>query len=175
MLACQTSCKLCNQAQLARLQFAPQRCWPSANMARKIICNWGLTPTIDSHKLNQMVKCSPPPLDRLFFALSDPTRRAIVARLAQGEITIAALASPFAISLVAVSKHIRVLEQAGLLTRTKLGREFHLRLVGEPLRAAADWIDQFEQFWSEHLDHIKTRAEQKARERAAANRKNPPP
>jgi DNA-binding transcriptional ArsR family regulator len=141
--------------------------------APKKVCGELLTSAKPSHKLNHMVKYLPPPLDRLFFALSDPTRRAIVARLAQGEITIAALAAPFAMSLVAVSKHIRVLEQAGLLTRTKLGREFHLRLVPEPLRAAADWIDQFEQFWTQHLDHVKARAEQKARERARLKSKNP--
>jgi DNA-binding transcriptional ArsR family regulator len=133
-----------------------------------------LTAAKQFYKLNQMVKYSPPPLDRLFFALSDPTRRAIVARLSQGDVTIAALAAPFAMSLVAVSKHIRVLEQAGLLARTKLGREFHLRLIPQPLQAAADWIDQFEQFWTEHLDHIKTRAEQKARQRAEAKEKHPP-
>jgi DNA-binding transcriptional ArsR family regulator len=132
-----------------------------------------LTPAKPIHTLNQMVKYSPPPLDRLFFALSDPTRRAIVARLAQGDITIATLAAPFAISLVAVSKHIRVLEQAGLLTRTKLGREFHLKLVPQPLRGAADWIDQFEQFWTQHLDYVKARAEQKAQERARLKSKNP--
>jgi DNA-binding transcriptional ArsR family regulator len=141
--------------------------------AVKNILSITLTPGNQIHKLNQMVKYSPPPLDRLFFALSDPTRRAIVARLAQGDITIAALAAPFAISLVAVSKHIRVLEQAGLITRTKLGREFHLKLVPQKLQSAADWIDQFEQFWTVHLDHVKTRAEQKARERTGQKPKHP--
>jgi DNA-binding transcriptional ArsR family regulator len=120
-----------------------------------------------------MVKYSPQPLDHVFFALSDPTRRAILARLRQGEVTVTVLAAPFAISLVAVSKHIRVLESAGLVKRTRQGREHHLRLVGEPLRAAVNWVDQFEQFWASHLDHIKTRAEQKARDRAQRISKRP--
>src|SRR5262249_4433199 len=114
-----------------------------------------------------MVKHFPRPLNRVFFALSDPTRRAIVARLADGQLTITALAEPFAMSFVAVSKHIRVLEQAGLLKRAKQGREFHLRLIPERLHDAGDWIKQFDRFWTDHLDQIKTRAEQKARQRAA--------
>jgi DNA-binding transcriptional ArsR family regulator len=116
--------------------------------------------------LNHMVKQFPKSLNRVFFAISDPTRRAILARLGDEQLTITALAAPFAISFVAVSKHIRVLENAGLLKRTKQGREFHLRLVAEPLRDAADWIDQYERFWSDQLQHIKARAEQKARERS---------
>ena len=163
--------RLCQSVQSA-IQFSRQEVFPSKKQSLthrfrsicppfRFFCDH-LTPSPKPHTLNHMVKYLPPPLDRLFFALSDPTRRAIVARLSQGDVTIAALAAPFAMSLVAVSKHIRVLEQAGLLTRTKLGREFHLRLVPQPLQAAADWIDQFEQFWTQHLDHVKARAEQKA-------------
>ncbi len=126
-----------------------------------------------THIFNQMVKYLPKSLDRVFFALSDPTRRALVARLARGEFTVTALAGPFAISLVAVSKHIRVLEQAGLVERTREGRQHHLRLVAEPLRDVANWIDQYERFWTEHLDHVKARAEQKARDRAALKTKHP--
>jgi DNA-binding transcriptional ArsR family regulator len=117
--------------------------------------------------LNHMVKCFPKSLNRVFFALSDPTRRAILARLADGQLTITALAAPFAISFVAVSKHIRVLEHAGLLKRSKQGREYHLRLVPQPLHDAAAWLDQYERFWTDQLHHIKARAEQKARERSA--------
>jgi len=113
-----------------------------------------------------MVKYIPKPLNRVFFALSDPTRRAILARLGDGQLTITALAEPFTISFVAVSKHIRVLEAAGLLKRSKQGREYHLRLVPEPLRDAADWLNQYDRFWTDHLHHIKSRAEQKARERS---------
>jgi DNA-binding transcriptional ArsR family regulator len=115
---------------------------------------------------NHMVKHFPKPLNRVFFALSDPTRRAILARLADGELTVTALAAPFAISLVAVSKHIRVLESAGLLRRTKQGREHHLRFVAQPLHDAAQWVEQFNRFWTDHLDSIKEMAERKARERA---------
>ncbi|HZZ29458.1 MAG TPA: metalloregulator ArsR/SmtB family transcription factor [Pirellulales bacterium] len=113
-----------------------------------------------------MVKYFPKSLNRVFFALSDPTRRAILAQLADGHMTITALAAPFSISFVAVSKHIRVLEQAGLLKRSKQGREYHLRLIAEPLHDAVNWLEQYERFWTEHLDQIKARAEQKARERA---------
>jgi DNA-binding transcriptional ArsR family regulator len=107
----------------------------------------------------------------VFFALSDPTRRAIIARLAAGELRITEVAAPFAISLVAVSRHIRVLEAAGLLKRTKQGREYHLRLIAQPLEEAAGWIDQYERYWTNALDDIKARAEQKARERAQQKEK----
>src|SRR3954463_12074602 len=112
-----------------------------------------------------MVKYPMPTLDRVFFALSDPTRRAVLARMGGGEMTVMAIAAPFAISLAAVSTHIRVLEAAGLLKQTRQGREHRLQLVGQPLRAAADWVGQFEQFWADHLDRIKEAAERKARER----------
>ena len=81
--------------------------------------------------------------------------------------TITSLAAPFAISFVAVSKHIRVLEQAGLLKRQKHGREFHLRLLAQPLHDAAGWLEQYEQFWTDQLASIKNRAEEKAKQRTA--------
>jgi DNA-binding transcriptional ArsR family regulator len=96
----------------------------------------------------------PESLSRVFFALSDPTRRAILARVARGEATVTAIAAPFALSLVAVSKHIRVLEQAGLLERSRQGREHRLRLVAEPLREAADWVEQYRTFWTRQLDRL---------------------
>ena len=99
-------------------------------------------------------------LNRVFFALSDPTRRAILARVAEGEVTVTALAAPFAMSLVAVSKHIRVLEQAGLLKRTKQGREHRLRFVAEPLRDAAEWLDTYQAFWTRQLDRLAEHLEQ---------------
>jgi DNA-binding transcriptional ArsR family regulator len=105
-------------------------------------------------------------LDRVFFALSDPTRRAVLARIAAGDMTVTAIAAPFAMSLAAVSKHIRVLELAGLLKRTRQGREHHLEFVGQPLQAAAEWVNQFDRFWTEHLDRIKEAAERKARDNA---------
>jgi DNA-binding transcriptional ArsR family regulator len=113
---------------------------------------------------NHMVEYQPRHLDRVFFALSDPTRRAVLARVATGEMTVTAIATPFGISLAAVSKHIRVLEEAGLLKRTRHGREHRLSFVPQPLRAASAWVDQFERFWTDHLAHIKEAAERKARQ-----------
>lgn len=112
-----------------------------------------------------MVEYRGKPLNRVFFALADPTRRAILLHVARGEARVTALAAGFTISLAAVSKHIRVLEEAGLLKRTKDGREHHLRLVAEPLREATDWTNQFNRFWSEQLERIKRAAEGKVKNR----------
>ena len=108
----------------------------------------------------------PESLSRVFSALADPTRRAILVRVADGEMTVTAIAAPFGMSLAAVSKHIRVLEQAGLLKRSRQGREHRLRFDAEPLRDADDWIGRFKRFWTDHLDRIKELAERKARGRA---------
>jgi DNA-binding transcriptional ArsR family regulator len=101
-----------------------------------------------------MVNYSSPALDRTFAALSDPTRRAILARLAQGEASVTELASPFDVSLPAVSKHLRVLEQAGLMRRKKEGRIHHCRLVAGPLQDAAEWLAFYERFWEGKLDAL---------------------
>jgi DNA-binding transcriptional ArsR family regulator len=98
-----------------------------------------------------MVKYRSDALDRTFAALSDPTRRAILARLAQGDASVSELAAPFAMSLPAISKHLRVLEQAGLVERTKDGRVHRLRLVAQPLHQAASWIAHYQQFWEQQL------------------------
>jgi DNA-binding transcriptional ArsR family regulator len=98
-----------------------------------------------------MVKYKTDALDRTFAALSDPTRRAILARLAQGDASVSELAAPFAMSLPAISKHLRVLEQAGLVERTKDGRVHRLRLVAQPLHQAASWIAHYQQFWEQQL------------------------
>jgi DNA-binding transcriptional ArsR family regulator len=119
-----------------------------------------------------VVEYIPESLNLVFFALSDPTRRAILARVSGGEVTITALAAPFAMSLAAVSKHVRVLERAGLVNRTKQGREHRLRFVAQPLRDAVDWVEQYREFWTDHLDRIKEKAERTARDRAP--RENPP-
>lgn len=94
-----------------------------------------------------MVNLSPDPLARTFAALADPTRRAIVARLAQGEAAINELAAPFALSLPAVTKHLAVLERAGLLTRQKRGRVTWCRLNPTPMRDAAGWLAHYQHFW----------------------------
>jgi DNA-binding transcriptional ArsR family regulator len=97
--------------------------------------------------LDRMVNYEPPSLDTTFAALSDPTRRAILARLAQGPATVSELAQPFAISLPAISKHLRALERAGLLIRQKKGRTQHCRLQATPLSEAATWLARYAQFW----------------------------
>jgi DNA-binding transcriptional ArsR family regulator len=101
-----------------------------------------------------MVNYSAPSLDRTFSALSDPTRRAILGRLAQGEATVTELARPFDMSLPAVSKHLRVLENAGLLTRRKEGRIHHVGLAAAPLQGAADWLDFYRSFWEARFDSL---------------------
>jgi DNA-binding transcriptional ArsR family regulator len=93
-------------------------------------------------------------LDQTFSALSDPTRRAIISTLVKGEVSILELASPFDMSLPAVSKHIRVLEKAGLLTRKKQGRVQYCRLNAAPLQDAAKWLAFYQQFWDAKLDSL---------------------
>jgi DNA-binding transcriptional ArsR family regulator len=97
---------------------------------------------------------SPDQLDHTFAALADPTRRAILARLAAGEATVTELAEPFEISLPAISRHLKVLERAGLIAR---GREAQWRprtLRADPLREAADWLEQYRRFWEQSLDRL---------------------
>ncbi len=94
------------------------------------------------------------PLSQLFAALADPTRRAIMARLSKGEATVNELAKPFEISLPAVSKHLKVLEKAGLIERTREAQFRPCRLQAAPLRDAADWIDHYRQYWEESFDRL---------------------
>jgi DNA-binding transcriptional ArsR family regulator len=91
------------------------------------------------------------PLDDLFGAIADPTRRAILDRLALGDARVTDVAAAFPISLNSVSKHVRMLERAGLVTRTVTGREHLLALRPEPLDEAARWIEQHRQFWEQSL------------------------
>lgn len=93
-------------------------------------------------------------LDRTFAALADPTRRAILSRLALGEANVSEIAEPFSISLPAISKHLRVLENAGLLVRRKEGRTHHCHLHPEPLGDAVQWIEEARQFWGARLDAL---------------------
>jgi DNA-binding transcriptional ArsR family regulator len=93
-------------------------------------------------------------LDKVFAALANPTRRAILERLAQGDTSVSDLATPFAMSLPAISKHLRVLEQAGLIARTKDGRVHRLRLMAQPIRDAAAWMAYYQQFWETRLDAL---------------------
>lgn len=93
-------------------------------------------------------------LDNTMLALGDPTRRAILQRLGSGEARVTELATPFAMSLNAVSKHIRILERAELVRRRKAGREHFLSLNPKPLDEAAAWIDQQRRFWNANLDSL---------------------
>jgi DNA-binding transcriptional ArsR family regulator len=89
-----------------------------------------------------------------FAALSDPTRRAILARLAQGETSVTELAQPFQMSLPAVSKHLKVLERAGLIRRGRTAQWRPCRLEAEPLKQTAAWIEQYRRFWDESFDRL---------------------
>jgi DNA-binding transcriptional ArsR family regulator len=93
-------------------------------------------------------------LSSTFAALADPTRRAILARLADGEATVSELAEPFPMTLQAVSKHLKVLERAGLITRGRTAQLRPSRLQGAPLKDAADWIETYRGFWEERLDRL---------------------
>src|ERR1700676_5323282 len=93
-------------------------------------------------------------LDRVTAAISDPTRRAIIERLAHGPARISDVAEPFSMSLTGFCKHVKVLERAGLVRRTRHGRDNTLSLSPEPLRDVARWILKYEQFWNARLDRL---------------------
>jgi len=96
-------------------------------------------------------------LDRLsatFGALADPTRRAILARLAEGEAPVTELAEPFSMSLPAVSRHLKVLERAGLISRSRSAQWRPCRLLSEPLKEVSEWLDEYRRFWDESLDNL---------------------
>jgi DNA-binding transcriptional ArsR family regulator len=94
-----------------------------------------------------------------FAALADPTRRAILARLADGEATVNELAEPFPISVQAVSKHLKVLERAGLITRGRSAQLRPSRLEASPLKEAVDWLDTYRRFWQDSFDRLEKRVE----------------
>ncbi|CUR44714.1 ArsR/SmtB family transcription factor [Alloalcanivorax xenomutans] len=101
-----------------------------------------------------MVNNNPDTLDAVFQALADPTRRAMLALLADGERKVGELAAPFSMSLAGASKHIKALEQAGLLTREKQGRVHVCRLNAAPMAGAMDWLRHYQAFWNERLDAL---------------------
>jgi DNA-binding transcriptional ArsR family regulator len=101
-----------------------------------------------------MVKYNTDALSMTFAALSDPTRRAILVRLADGAATVGEIAQPFEISLPAISKHLAVLADAGLITRTKEGRVRRCGMRAEPLHGAYDWIRTYRRFWEDGLDSL---------------------
>ena len=103
---------------------------------------------------NHMVKYQDNTLDATFGALADPTRRSILESLIGGESSATSLAEPFDMSLPAVSKHLRVLEKAGLLTQEKDGRVRRCRMDAGPMKEAANWIGRYRRFWEEQLDSL---------------------
>jgi len=114
----------------------------------------------------------PDPLSTTLSALADPTRRAILARLASGEATVTELAEPFAMSLPAVSKHLKVLQRAGLIARGREAQWRPCRLEAAPLKDAAEWIEPYRRFWEEsfdrlddYLSELKTREKRNGRKR----------
>lgn len=112
-------------------------------------------------------------LDNTFGALSDPTRRAILRFLANGERTVTELAEPFRISLPAVSKHLRVLEKAGLLTQEKDGRIHRCHITARPLKDVSEWIGHYRGFWERSFDRLdKYLHELQKKEKKNARKKN---
>ncbi|TYB93609.1 helix-turn-helix transcriptional regulator [Micromonospora sp. WP24] len=94
------------------------------------------------------------PVSTVFAALADPTRRAILARLAAGEATVNELAAPFPVSVQAISKHLNVLERAGLIVRTREAQWRRCRLEPAPLRTLAEWVDQYRKLWDDRYDTL---------------------
>src|SRR5262249_15156558 len=121
--------------------------------------------------LNQMVKYSSRTLNRTFAALADPTRRRILAHLARGDKCVTHLARPHAMSLPAVSKHLRVLENAGLLRRRRYGRVHEMRLNAKPLQEAARWVNEYRKFWQSSLDRLAEYLEKENRQSARGKTK----
>ena len=113
-------------------------------------------------------------LDATFAALADPTRRAILARLARGEASVMELAEPFVMSQPAISKHLKVLERAGLVARGRDAQRRPCRLVPEPLRAVDVWIERYRELWEESFEALDNVLEELKREDRATRRKEKP-
>jgi len=111
-------------------------------------------------------------LDSIFQALSDSTRRAILSRLANGDAVVTELAKPFDMSLPAISKHLTVLEKAGLLQRHKDGRIRRCELNAGPLETASEWISFYKQFWSSHLDSLAVYLEKNSKNKKSMTKRN---
>ena len=111
-------------------------------------------------------------LDRAFAALADPTRRAIIARLAKGEASVMELAEPFAMSQPAISKHLKVLERAGLISRGRDAQRRPCRLEAAPFREVTDWLERFREIWEARFDRLDTLLEElKDKEKSHGRRK----
>jgi len=118
-----------------------------------------------------MVKYTSATLNRTFAALADPTRRRILAHLSRGHRCVTDLARPHAMSLPAISKHLRVLEKAGLLRRRRYGRIHEIQLEAKPLKQAAQWVEEYRKFWEGSLDRLAEyleKADKRPRKKGAA-------
>ena len=115
----------------------------------------------------------PDPLSSTFAALADPTRRAILARLALGETSVTELAEPFQMSMPAVSKHLKVLERAGLIMRSRDAQWRPCRLKAEPLKTIADWVEEYRRFWEESFDRLDDYLAQIQNSNQIADKENP--
>jgi DNA-binding transcriptional ArsR family regulator len=104
-------------------------------------------------------------LSTVLSAISHPSRRAILRRLAEGPARVTEIAAPFDMSLNAVSKHLKVLEGAGLVDRDVQGRDHVIRFRGEPLRTVSDWVHEYERFWTERLDNMEQFFKNKKKEK----------
>jgi DNA-binding transcriptional ArsR family regulator len=120
-----------------------------------------------------MVKHSTLSLNATFAALADPTRRRILESLSRQQKRVTDLAAPFAMSLPAVSKHLRVLEDAGLLKRSRHGREHHIELESAPMREAQLWIEHYRKFWEGSLDALAGYLEKNNHPKKTKKRKKP--
>jgi DNA-binding transcriptional ArsR family regulator len=123
-----------------------------------------------------MVKYNDEALDRTFAALSDPTRRALLARLGQQDgLSVSELAAPFSISLPAIMKHLDVLSDAGLIVREKTGRTVECRLTAQPMEQAMSWLDRYARFWSESFDRLAAFVEENPWSATPPSTANPAP
>ncbi len=116
--------------------------------------------------LNRMVEQETSALDRVFGSLSDPTRRGMLRRLAGGARTVGELAEPFEMSFAAAAKHVKVLEEAGLLSRTIEGRSHRCRIEAGPLAQADRWLTYYQRFWSLRLDDLERALVRNSRKRS---------
>ena len=116
--------------------------------------NWKVDNLRNAPIFNHMVEHHHERLDLVFRALGDPTRRAMLERLARGELTVSELASPFRMSLAAASKHIQTLERAGLVKRTVRGRIHYCRIDPRPLARADDWLRGYERLWDTRIERL---------------------
>ncbi|MCH2065597.1 MAG: metalloregulator ArsR/SmtB family transcription factor [Shimia sp.] len=107
-----------------------------------------------NHRVMKLIGYESPELNAVFAALADPTRRAILARLCEGEANVRDLAEPFEMSQPAVSKHLKVLEASGLIERGQVGQSRPAYLKAAPMKEAVDWMEQFSRFWSGSFDQL---------------------